>query len=530
MSVDGERELPAGWAWVQLDQVCDVTGGIQKQGKRRPVKNKFPFLRVANVGRGSLNLGEVHEVELFEGELDRFRLRDGDLLVVEGNGSPDQIGRAAMWRGAIKDAVHQNHLIKVRPTSCIDPQFLELLWNSPTISAQLMKVAQSTSGLYTLSTSKLNRVEFALPPLAEQHRIVEVLEEQLSRLEVALGSLRSSAVRSAGLRRSLAAKAFSGTLLSDSGGSPLLAQPLLERVDAQVSAHAGKKRWSQERTPAQEWCHDLPEGWEWRTLGSLSLMIQYGTSAKAETSAADDAVPVIRMGNIQSGSIVLNDIKYLPGDHPDIDPMRLQGGDLLFNRTNSAELVGKSAVYRDDLGEAVFASYLIRCRLADGIDPDWVSTYVNSVGGRKYIRSVLSQQVGQANVNSVKLAMFPIPVPPAEEQVKIMKNLRDWYRLLEYSDKSRETAKLRAIQLRESLLRAAFSGRLTQQSPEDEPAADLLARIAVERAAQDPPKRAGKISRRRAATSSALRGAVATGPAPEPTPVPALAVQQEFDL
>jgi type I restriction enzyme S subunit len=222
----------------------------------------------------------------------------------------------------------------------------------------------------------------------------------------------------------------------------------------------------------------------------------------------------------------MDSIKYLPGDHPDIDPMRLQDGDLLFNRTNSAELVGKSAVYRDVLGEAAFASYLIRCRLADGIDPDWVNTYVNSPGGRKYIRSVLSQQVGQANVNSAKLAMFPIPVPPAEEQERIMENLREWYRLLGHSDKGRESAKLRATRLRESLLRAAFAGTLTQQSPDDAPAADLLDRIAAERAAEAKPKRTRNGTHRRTVEASAA----APGPAPEPTPAPALAVQQEFDL
>ncbi|MER6332467.1 restriction endonuclease subunit S [Streptomyces sp. NPDC001034] len=512
MSVDGERELPAGWAWTALGELVEVLDNL-----RVPISANERSKRPGNVPY----YGAAGQV----GWIDEA-LFDEDLILLGEDGVQFFDRRKIKaYRISGKSWVNNHaHVLRAIPEMA-DWRYVCHYLNAFNYEGY----ANGTTRL-KLTKSAMLSIPVALPPLAEQYRIVEVLEEQLSRLEVALGSLRSSAVRSAGLRRSLAAKAFSGTLLSDSGSSPLLAQPLLERVDAQVSAHAGKKRWSQERTPAQEWCHDLPEGWEWRTLGSLSLMIQYGTSAKAETSAADDAVPVIRMGNIQSGSIVLNDIKYLPGDHPDIDPMRLQGGDLLFNRTNSAELVGKSAVYRDDLGEAVFASYLIRCRLADGIDPDWVSTYVNSVGGRKYIRSVLSQQVGQANVNSVKLAMFPIPVPPAEEQVKIMKNLRDWYRLLEYSDKSRETAKLRAVQLRESLLRAAFSGRLTQQSPEDEPAADLLARIAAERAAQDPPKRAGKISRRRAATSSALRGAVATGPAPEPTPVPVLAVQQEFDL
>src|SRR5690606_20794412 len=110
------------------------------------------FLRVANVSRGSLDLKDVHEIELFEGEIERHRLNYGDLLVVEGNGSPDQIGRAAMWRGDIEDCVHQNHLIRVTPRGTLLSEYLELVWNSPSTAVQLRSVAASTSGLYTLST------------------------------------------------------------------------------------------------------------------------------------------------------------------------------------------------------------------------------------------------------------------------------------------------------------------------------------------------------------------------------------------
>src|SRR5664279_5036178 len=116
--------LPKRWAQVNLDEVADIQGGIQKQAKRRPVNNRYPFLRVANVLRGKLVLNDVHEVELFNGELDRHRLQAGDLLVVEGNGSPDQIGRAAIWDGSIANCVHQNHLIRVRPSSKILPKYL----------------------------------------------------------------------------------------------------------------------------------------------------------------------------------------------------------------------------------------------------------------------------------------------------------------------------------------------------------------------------------------------------------------------
>ena len=88
------RDLPSHWNRTTIGEVAEVRGGIQKQPKRRPNKNPAPFLRVANVLRGELLLDEVHQIELFGDELEKYRLQAGDLLVVEGNGSPQQIGRA----------------------------------------------------------------------------------------------------------------------------------------------------------------------------------------------------------------------------------------------------------------------------------------------------------------------------------------------------------------------------------------------------------------------------------------------------
>ncbi|MDN0196905.1 restriction endonuclease subunit S [Streptomyces sp. S.PNR 29] len=203
---------PEGWRTVALPEVAAIQGGIQKQAKRHPVLNKFPFLRVANVTSTGLDLTEVHEVELFEGEIDKYRLRKGDLLVVEGNGSPDQIGRAAVWDGSIPDAVHQNHLIRVRPGDEIDPGYLGLVWNSPKIREHLSRVSSSSSGLHTLSVRKLQQVMIPLAPFADQQRIVAVTESRLSRLDLQAQHIAVARRRAASLRRSLLAAAFSGRL------------------------------------------------------------------------------------------------------------------------------------------------------------------------------------------------------------------------------------------------------------------------------------------------------------------------------
>jgi type I restriction enzyme S subunit len=195
-----------------LSDVAEIQGGIQKQPKRKPASNAYPFLRVANVTANGLDLTDVHQIELFGNELDRLRLERGDLLVVEGNGSPSQIGRAALWDGSIPNCVHQNHLIRVRPKKNLLPEFLEAVWNSPRNREELTRVASSTSGLYTLSVSKISSLPIPLPPIEEQRRRVAHVarvRDDRQRLEV---EARAILARSARLRRALLAAAFSGQL------------------------------------------------------------------------------------------------------------------------------------------------------------------------------------------------------------------------------------------------------------------------------------------------------------------------------
>ena len=233
------RRLPSHWNWTTIGDVAEVRGGIQKQPKRRPNKNPAPFLRVANVLRGDLLLDEIHQIELFTGELEKYRLQPGDLLVVEGNGSPQQIGRAACWGGEIADCVHQNHLIRVRPGRSLVPRYLALYWNAPHTALILRDVASSTSGLYTLSTAKVKSIPIPLAPEPEQWRIADDVDRHLetaSRLEQ---SIQSAMDRLRAIRRSILAVAFSGGLVSqDPTDEP--ASVLLERIA--TSRRVGPKR------------------------------------------------------------------------------------------------------------------------------------------------------------------------------------------------------------------------------------------------------------------------------------------------
>ena len=235
------RDLPCTWHWSILGGVAEVKSGIQKQPKRKPNKNPAPFLRVANVLRGELLLDQIHEIELFDGELERYRIRHGDLLVVEGNGSPAQIGRAATWSDQIANCVHQNHLIRVSPGPELSPKFLSLYWNAPHTASLLRDVASSTSGLYTLSTRKIKVIPIPIAPLSEQERIATRVDGQLEKHDRLRESIRYALDRVTFLRRSVLATAFSGRLVpQDPEDEP--ASVLLERIAASRPTMPARQR------------------------------------------------------------------------------------------------------------------------------------------------------------------------------------------------------------------------------------------------------------------------------------------------
>ncbi|MCO6481272.1 MAG: restriction endonuclease subunit S [Flavobacteriales bacterium] len=173
-------ELPASWVWCGMDETYEITSGIQKTGARTPKDNSFPYLGVGNVYRGRLDLSSVKRFELFAGELEKYRLMRGDILLVEGNGSASEVGRCALWNGEIKDCVHQNHIIRCRAIEHGITPYVMTYLNSPLGVENMTELAVTSSGLYNLSVGKIRTIMVPLPPLPEQHRIVAKVEELMA--------------------------------------------------------------------------------------------------------------------------------------------------------------------------------------------------------------------------------------------------------------------------------------------------------------------------------------------------------------
>ena len=342
-----------------------------------------------------------------------------------------------------------------------DKRFLQLAINQNL--AEYIRAAHGGAGLAHITKGRFEASELPVPPLPEQRRIVAEIEKQFTRLDAGVAALRRVQAHLKRYRAAVLKAACEGKLVpteaelartedrSYETGAQLLGRILKERR----KQWKGRGKYKEPVIPGTADLSPLPEGWTWATVEQLTALVQYGTSAK--TSEDDSGIPVLRMGNIEDGKLVFDKLKYLPKSHDEFPELFLQEGDLLFNRTNSAELVGKTAVFRGSPTPCSYASYLIRVRLCHCCLPDFVAYYINSVFGRAWIASCVSQQVGQANVNGTKLQALAIPLPPLAEQTRILAEVERRLSVLEELETMVAANRHRSERLRQSILQRTFS-------------------------------------------------------------------------
>ena len=224
---------------------------------------------------------------------------------------------------------------------------------------------------------------------------------------------------------------------------------------------------------------EIPQGWEWCRLSLLIYPPKYGTSKKSVPSGL---LPVLRMGNIQDGEIVFDKLVY-SNDLDDNKKLLLQYGDLLFNRTNSAELVGKTAIFRGQRN-AIFAGYLILLRPIF-INSEYLNLLLNTPYARDYCNEVKTIGVQQCNINAEKISNLLIPVPNLHETVAIVEKIKNIalpiIKYGEFYQKLKHLNRELPIIIRKSILQEAIQGKLVPQIAEEGTARELLEQIKTEK-------------------------------------------------
>lgn len=299
----------------------------------------------------------------------------------------------------------------------------------------------------------LKVVDIPLPPLNEQKRIAQKLDELLATVESIKTRLDNAPTIIKRFRQSILAAATSGKLTEE---------------------------WREE--------NGVTEAWKDLKIDNVLEDIRYGTSKKC--AYANEFTPVLRIPNISDDGIITDDVKYAQFNEKELASLSLKVGDVLVIRSNgSLDLVGKNVVVTKAHEDYLFAGYLIRMRFdKKKVIPDYVHYVLTSPKIREIINLTAKSTSGVNNVNSKELAGFPISLPSLGEQKEIVSQVESLFSLVDSMKVKIEAAQKRIDKLTQSTLAKAFRGELVPQDLNDESAEKLLERIKAEQEKEKPKK------------------------------------------
>lgn len=240
-------QLPVNETSTVLGDVADVRSGLTKGRKIKGEAKDVPFLRAANVQEGRLDLDEIKTIPATATERERFELRDGDVLLVEGSGSPHRLGQGWIWRGEISGCLHQNHVFRARPNrDLVMSEYLAWAMQSPAARDHFRRMAKTTSGLSTINRTQIEATPVPLPPLDEQREVVARLERLRQTHATLTDELQQLQGEVSALRRSILHHAFSGQLVpqdpDDEPASELLNRIEAEKAEREAELKAARRR------------------------------------------------------------------------------------------------------------------------------------------------------------------------------------------------------------------------------------------------------------------------------------------------
>ncbi|RTL76115.1 MAG: restriction endonuclease subunit S [Bradyrhizobiaceae bacterium] len=481
------KDIPSGWVAARVNDTGLYVNGLAFKPSDWKKKG-LPIIRIQNL------TDPDRQFNFAEGNFpDEVLVRDGDLLV-----SWSATLEAFKWERG--HGVLNQHIFRVIPDNGLTIRdFLLLLLQN---AIREMADGEHAHGLVM---THINREPFVshvvlIPPLAEQNRIVAKVAElmalctgleaarserestrerltaaSLARLNApdpvtfsddarfainALPALTTRTDQLKQLRQTILNLAVRGKLVpQDPNDEP--AQNALQAIRAErdelIRLKSIRREGPLKPVREDEQSFGIPMTWVWVRIGDAALFTQYGTSARAMPS--QHGTPVLTMSNVQDGLVVWGNEKRISDDSDELPDLFLKKFDLLYNRTNSAELVGKTGIYLGENDCRTFASYLIRLRLSLAhSSPRYVNLAMNAPVFREtQIVPLIKKQTGQANVNGTALKNMLIPFPPLAEQHRIVAKVDELVALCKHFEASLTTADTTRSRLLEALLAAALS-------------------------------------------------------------------------
>ena len=337
------------------------------------------------------------------------------------------------------------------------PKYLEVIIDSGHLQEQIKAVGSTNYS--RISAKEVLEYKIPCPSLTTQNGVIRFYGKCKSTNIELSTELTHQQTLLKKLRQQILQEAIEGKLTADWRKQNPDVEPaseLLARICAEkAQLIKDKKIKKQKPLPPineKEKPFDLPEGWAWCRLGDVTYGFHYGTSSK---SVENGKIPVLRMGNIQKGEIIWNNLVY-SNDDEEIKKFNLIKGDLLFNRTNSRELVGKTGLYKGEQ-ESIYAGYLVCFHMAGHIIPEYANNVMNSLLHSEWCKKVKTDAIGQSNINATKLSNFRFPLPPLPEQNAIATKVEKLLALCDQLETQITNNQAHAEQLMQAVLKEAFT-------------------------------------------------------------------------
>lgn len=435
-------EVPENWVWVRLGSLLK-NGTTIKQDKSG---NGFSVTRIESLQNQTIDLmrvGTILETEKIK-ETDWYK--SGDITLSHIN-SIEHVGKTALITDAMLPLVHGMNLLRLRFFEIYTPDLFQLYSQTYQYKNEIRSRINMAVNQVSINQKQLSSLEIPLPPLSEQQRIVERIEELFAKLDEAKEGLQEVADSFAVRKAAILHKAFTGELT---------------------------KQWRLENGVSDE-------SWEESNLGSFIACGPQNGLYKPKSSYGD-GIRIIRIDAFYDGVIEQwDELKRLRLDENEIECYSLNLNDILINRVNSMQYLGKSALVRELKDICVFESNIMRLSVDESrIYPEFLISFLNSQMGLNELRKNAKQAVNQASINQQDIKNVIINLPALSEQHEIVRLIDE---LLAREHKAQQAAEqaLASIDLmKKSILARAFRGELGTNKASEASALELLKQVLAE--------------------------------------------------
>jgi type I restriction enzyme, S subunit len=386
----------------------------------------------------------------------------------------------------------------LRASEIVLPKWIAHFVSQASVRRDAQRSMTGTAGQLRVPALWLNEQELPIPPLAEQSRIVAKIEELFSDLDAGVAALKRAKANLKRYRASVLKASVEGKLTEQwrakhpakEPASALLARILKERrlkweADQLAKFAAAKKeppknwrdKYVEPTPPDTTGLPELAADWTWASVQQVGS-VQLGRQRAPQHHSGQYMRPYLRVANVFEDRIDTSDVMEMNFTPNEYETYRLGYGDILLNEGQSMELVGRPAIYRDEVPGACFTNTLVRFRVYDNVDTDYALRVFLAYLKNGRFQKIATITVNIAHLGAGRFAEIEFPLPPIEEQAAIIQEVDRHFSLIDAAEATIEHGLFRASRLRQSILKRAFEGKLVPQDPKDEPATALLKKLA----------------------------------------------------